>query len=53
MARIAYEALRRGEKAGMTAVLHGSVTLATSAIAGLPARVPDRQLYNDVNGLSG
>lgn len=53
MARAAYEALRGGEKAGMAAVRQGNVTRATSAVAGLPPRVPDRQSYNDVNGLSG
>jgi hypothetical protein len=53
MARVAYEALRGGEKAGMTAVHQGNVLLVTSTVAGLPPRVPDRQLYNFVNDLSG
>jgi 6-phosphofructokinase 1 len=52
MARVAYEALRRGEKAGMTARQQGSVTLLTNTVSDLPPRVPDRELYDEVNGLS-
>jgi 6-phosphofructokinase 1 len=53
MARVAYESLSTGEKAGMTVVQQGNITLATSAAADLPPRVPERHLYNDVNGLPG
>ncbi len=53
MGRVAYEALRSGKQAGMTAVHQGNVMLETTPIAGLPPRIPDRQWYNDVNGLSG
>ena len=51
MARVAYEALRDGEKAGMTVTRNGQVTLHAGAITALPARTPDRALYNFVNGL--
>lgn len=53
MARVAYDALRGSEKVGMTAVRQGKISLVTAPIAGLPPRIPDRQWYNDVNGLSG
>jgi 6-phosphofructokinase len=53
MVNVAYEALRNGERAGMTAVHKGDTTLDTSALAQLPPRVPDRRLYDSVNGLSG
>jgi len=52
MARIAYSALRSGVTHGMAAVQNGQVTLHEGAITGLPARIPDLQTYNFINGLS-
>jgi len=52
MARVAFEALRTGESEGMAVMRNGNVTLHKGSIAGLPVRVPDRQLYSFVNGLS-
>jgi 6-phosphofructokinase 1 len=51
MARVAYQALREGEKTGMTAVREGLVVFHKGTITGQPARTPDRAIYNIVNGL--
>ncbi len=52
MAHIAYRALHAGVTAGMTAVRDGRATLHEGTIAGYAAPLPDRTIYNMINGLT-
>jgi 6-phosphofructokinase 1 len=51
MAHVAFQALRGAEGKGLTVAHNGNVSLHHGSIPGLPVRLPDRQLYNFVNGL--
>jgi 6-phosphofructokinase 1 len=51
MARAAYDALRANIKMGTIVVSGGKIRLHPGKLADLPPRLPDRNLYNQVNGL--
>jgi 6-phosphofructokinase 1 len=51
MARVAYDALRTGAKAGTVVVKHGQLDFYPDFLRDMPTRLPDQNLYNRVNGL--
>lgn len=51
MARAAYDALRTGAKMGTVVVSGGKIRILDGKLSDLPPRLPDRSLYNQVNGL--
>lgn len=52
MALLAYHALRQGAHQGTVLVQQGEVRLLETTVAALPRRLPERSLYERVNGLS-
>ncbi len=50
-ARAAFAGLKQNVLTGVTVVQNGQVSLRTETLAGLPDPVPDRNLYNLINGL--
>ena len=50
-ARTAYAGVKQNVLTGVTVVQNGQVSLRTETLAGLPDPVPDRNLYNLINGL--
>ncbi len=51
MANAAYDALRAGTKMGTVVVSGGKISLHGGKLADLPPRLPDQNLYNQINGL--
>jgi 6-phosphofructokinase 1 len=51
MARTAYHALRTGKGVGITVVREGRGVLHEGTLEGFPVPIPDRTLYNQINGL--
>ncbi len=53
MARLAYQALRDGMMGGTVVVRQGTPQVYEGTLQGLPAPVPERRLYDLINGFEG